>query len=53
MNIPGYYVFTNEELEKLIDFKPYSIEKLKELNIISKIKLKTHGEEIIKIINKE
>ncbi len=51
-NIPAYYVFNNEELERLIEFRPKTLEELKELNIITKIKAIAHGKEIIEIINK-
>jgi len=51
MNIPAYYVFTNEELDKLIEIKPRNMEDLIKSNILSKVKLKTHGEDIIKAIN--
>ena len=50
MNIPAFYVFTNEELDKLIKLKPKTINELKESNILSAIKVKTHGEDIINII---
>ena len=52
MNIPAYYVFTNEELDKIIEILPQTIEELKKAQIISDIKIKTHGELIIKEINK-
>ena len=52
MNIPAYYVFTNEELDKLVELRPKTVEELKNANILTAIKIKTHGEEIIKIINK-
>ncbi len=52
MNIPAYYVFTNEELDKLVELRPKTIEELKNANILTTIKIKTHGEEIIKVINK-
>ena len=52
MNIPAYYVFTNEELDKLVELRPKTIEELKNANILTTIKIKTHGEEIIKTINK-
>ena len=52
MNIPAYYVFTNEELDKLVELRPKTIEELKNVNILTTIKIKTHGEEIIKVINK-
>ena len=52
MNIPAYYVFTNEELDKLVELRPKTIEELKNANILTTIKIKTHGEKIIKVINK-
>ena len=51
MNIPAYSIYTNEELDKLVELRPKSIEELKSLNILSSIKIKTHGELIIKITN--
>ena len=51
MNIPAYYVFNNEELEKIIEIMPKTINELKNANILSSIKIKTHGEKIIEIIN--
>ena len=51
MNIPAYYVFTNEELDKLVEVKPKTIEELTNSNILPAIKIKTHGEKIISIIN--
>lgn len=50
MNIPAYYVFTNEELDKLVELKPTSLEQLKSSNILTPVKIKTHGEQIINII---
>lgn len=47
MNIPAYYVFTNDELEQLIKLKPKTIEDLKNSKIIAVIKIKTHGNQII------
>lgn len=52
MRIPAYYIFTNNELEKLIEAKPKTVEELKSLNILSSVKIKTHGEEIVTEINK-
>jgi len=52
MNIPAYYIYNNEELDKLVELKPKTIQELKSSNILSEIKVKTHGEEIIKEINK-
>lgn len=52
MGIPAYYVFTNEELDKLVEVRPKSIEELVNSNILTDVKVKTHGEEIIKEIVK-
>ena len=49
MNVPAYYVFNDNELNILVDKMPKDIEELKE--ILSPIKIKCHGEEILKIIN--
>lgn len=51
MNIPAYYIYTNEELDKLVELSPKTLEELKSLGILAPIKVKTHGELIIKIIN--
>ena len=51
MNIPDYYVFTNEELEKLIKAKPKTLKDLKNSKILSPIKVRTHGSQIIEILN--
>ena len=51
MNIPAFYVFTDKELEKLLEVLPRTIEELKISNVLPSIKVKTHGMEIIKIIN--
>lgn len=50
MNVPAYYVFTDEELSLLVEKLPKDIEELKK--ILSPIKIKCHGTEILKIINK-
>ena len=49
LNIPAYYVFTDEEMFKLISNKPKTLEDLND--ILSDIKIKCHGKQIIKIIN--
>lgn len=48
--IPAYYVFSNDELERILKFKPQNIRELN--GLISEIKIRSHGKEIIKIINK-
>ncbi len=50
-NIPAYYIFKNDELENLVKLKPKTIEELKKLKILDDVKIKCHGEEIIKMIN--
>lgn len=52
MNIPAYYIFTNDELEKLLELRPKTIEELKNSNILTLVKIKTHGIHIIEEINK-
>lgn len=52
MNIPAYYVFTNDELDKLVELRPKTINELKNANILTPVKIKTHGEVIINEINK-
>ena len=51
MNVPAYYVFTDEEMNNLLNAMPKTIEELKSLNILTSIKLKCHGEEIIEMLN--
>lgn len=53
MNIPAYYIFTNDELDKLIELRPKSIEELKNANILTPIKIKVHGEKILEEINRK
>lgn len=52
MNIPAYYVFTNDELDKLLELRPKTIEELNNANILTPVKIKTHGTRIIDEINK-
>lgn len=52
MKLPAYYVFTNDELDKLVKLRPKTIDELKKLNILTPVKVKTHGEYIINEINK-
>ena len=47
--LPAYYIFNDEELNKIIALKPMNIESLKEL--LPSIKVKVHGANIIKIVN--
>lgn len=50
MKIPPFYVFTNEELDKILEILPKTIVELN--NILPDIKVKTHGKEIISVINR-
>ena len=52
MKLPAYYIFTNDELDKLVKLRPTSIDELKKLNILTPVKVKAHGESIINEINK-
>ena len=52
LKIPLYYVFTNEELEQLIRLRPKTLVELEESGALAPIKIKTHGRQIISIINK-
>ncbi len=51
LKIPAYYVFTNDELELLIKYRPKSLDELYNLKILSPVKIKTHGKNIIEEIN--
>ena len=53
LDIPAYYIFTNDELEDIIELMPKSIDELKESGILPNIKLAKHGELIIKAINEK
>ena len=53
MNVPAYYIFTDEELNNLLEIMPKTIEELKEKRILTDIKIKCHGEEIIEIVKKK
>ena len=50
-NIPAFYIFTDEELEKIIEKHPISLEELSD--ILPDVKVKLHGSQILEIINKE
>ena len=52
-NIPAYYVFNNDELEKILQILPKTFEDLKKSKILTDVKINPHGKEIINIINNE
>lgn len=47
MNIPAYYIFTNDELDKIVELKPKTIDELRNAKILTNIKIQTHGVAII------
>ena len=49
--IPAYYIFNNDELDKLLLVMPKTKKELLDAKILSEVKLKLHGDEIIRIIN--
>ena len=51
--IPAYYIFNNDELDKIIELMPKSRQELENSKILTDVKLKLHGEEIIAIIKGE
>ena len=51
-NIPAYYIFNNEELERILELSPKSLLELNNSHILSDVKLKLHGQEIVDIINR-
>ena len=53
MHLPAYYIFKDDELEKILLNMPKTLEELKSLKILSEVKLNLHGKEIIEIINEK
>lgn len=51
MKVPTYYIFNDEEMNKIIEKMPKTINELEKLNILSSIKIKLHAKEIINILN--
>ncbi len=49
-NIPAYYIFNNDELDKLLVAMPKNRQELINSNILSDVKIKMHGDEILKIL---
>ena len=49
---PAYYIFDNDELDKLVELTPKTLEELKQSKILTEIRLKMHGQAIIDEINK-
>ena len=47
---PAYYIFTNDQLDRIIEYKPKDINELSKT--LEPIKIKMYGQDIIHIINK-
>lgn len=52
MKIPAYYVYTNIELDKIVELRPKTIEELNDYNILTPVKVNIHGKAIIEEIKK-
>lgn len=50
-NVPAYYIFNNEELDKILVLMPKTKQELADAKILTEVKIKCHGDEIIEIIN--
>lgn len=50
-NYPAYYIFTNAELDKILNIKPKTLDELK--NILEPIKVKMYGEDILNILKEQ
>ena len=50
MHVPAYYIFTDMELENLIELRPKTIDELRNAKILTEVKIKCHGKEIIDIL---
>ena len=49
--IPAYYIFNNEELDKILEHMPKTFEELKNLKVLTEVKANSHGKDIVNIIN--
>ena len=50
-NLPAYYIFNNDELDRILELMPKTKEELEKANILTNVKIKLHGDEIIEIVN--
>ncbi len=50
-NIPAYYVFTNDELSKIIRLMPRTVEELRDSKVLTDVKVNAHGKLIVDIIS--
>lgn len=49
--IPAYYVFTNDELDKILQLLPKTLGELRASKILTDVKVNSHGKEMVDIIN--
>lgn len=50
MKVSAYYIFTNDELDKILELNPKTTEELKNSKILSDTKCRLHANDIIKVI---
>ncbi len=53
MNVPAYYIFTDNELNSLLLKRPKTLDQLKNMKILSNIKFNLHGKDILNVINSD
>lgn len=53
MGKPAFYIFNDEELEKILNANIRTMEELRNSKILPEVKVRLHGQEIISIINGE
>lgn len=51
--IPAYYVFTDDELERLVNSDIKTLEDLRNSKILSSVKVNSHGKEIVNMLNQK
>ncbi len=51
LRVPAYYIFTNDELDRILEVKPTTMKELQQAHILSPIRVKRHGEIIIQCLN--
>jgi len=50
--VKAYMIFTNAQLEELVNRKPESLEQLMEISGFGKVKISKYGEDLLKIITR-
>lgn len=51
-NIPAYYIFTDDEMNKILDANIKTLDELKNSKILTDIKFRLHGQEFVDVINR-